>query len=47
LLLTLRRNNDEPPKTFPREPFRFFTLVHGLAEQGRVVDAGDYGLLSL
>jgi hypothetical protein len=46
LLLTLRRNDDEPPETFPREPFRFFTLMHSFAEQGRVVDAGDYSLLS-
>jgi hypothetical protein len=42
VVFSLRRRPGEGAGDFPRDPFAFFAQLPALAEQGRVVDAGDY-----
>lgn len=46
LIFSLRCNPKEAADRFPRSPLEFFTDVYGLAEQGRLVDVGDFTEMS-
>jgi hypothetical protein len=41
LIFSLRRGLKENPDDFPEAPLSFFTQLYHLAEQGRLVDAGE------
>ena len=42
LILSLRRDPGEKPADLPRPPLDFFAAVYRFAEQGQVVDVGDF-----
>ena len=45
LAFTLVRNRNQPEDSFPRDPLTFFISIFPLAENGQLVDVGDFSEL--